>query len=328
MVKTLTLQEGETLKQNFSNYVEMATSAVDWTIFCTYQLQPNFSEGVQKILQLPTIQIACTKMSGGIMFDYIAPEDCIVFSLMTNISKKASIDQMKLSTGMISIVNDKKIYNFMCSDKVEFYDVSLRKSTHPALIESLNKAIDKYFIDEDQKMATLIKGFVDKYGEVGVLDKGTSIQIENEIVTAMTSLLKKQKPKKPSFTNSEKVAMSIKKKLFKHMDHKITVSSLAKKYNISEKGLQNGFNSLFGITPNQFMRLLKLNLVHHELVQKSAMQSTIEQVAQKWGFSHMGRFSKYYTELFGENPSVTLKKESPFIDGMKEQCVERKEEME
>ncbi len=49
-------------------------------------------------------------------------------------------------------------------------------------------------------------------------------------------------------------------------------------------------------------------------------------VAQKWGFRHMGKFSKYYTELFGENPSVTLKTK-PIIDGMNEHCVERKEEI-
>jgi hypothetical protein len=51
-------------------------------------------------------------------------------------------------------------------------------------------------------------------------------------------------------------------------------------------------------------------------------------VAQKWGFSHMGRFSKYYTDLFGENPSSTLKISIPQIDGMKVHCVERQEEMQ
>jgi hypothetical protein len=41
----------------------------------------------------------------------------------------------------------------------------------------------------------------------------------------------------------------------------------------------------------------------------------------------MGRFSKFYTELFLENPSVTLQKKNPLIDGMSEHCVERQEEM-
>jgi len=41
----------------------------------------------------------------------------------------------------------------------------------------------------------------------------------------------------------------------------------------------------------------------------------------------MGRFSKFYTELFGENPSVTLKSKSTSIDGMSTHCVERQEEI-
>ncbi|SFZ99111.1 hypothetical protein MNB_SV-5-1025 [hydrothermal vent metagenome] len=42
----------------------------------------------------------------------------------------------------------------------------------------------------------------------------------------------------------------------------------------------------------------------------------------------MGKFSKYYTELFGENPSLTLKTLNPMIDGMSEHCVVRREEID
>ena len=51
-VETRKLKKGETFKKEFVNYVEMASAAVDWTLFCSYQLQPNFTEGIYKILQL------------------------------------------------------------------------------------------------------------------------------------------------------------------------------------------------------------------------------------------------------------------------------------
>ena len=47
-------------------------------------------------------------------------------------------------------------------------------------------------------------------------------------------------------------------------------------------------------------------------------ETSVMKIAQKWGFAHMGRFSQYYTELFGENPSVTLKTAIPQIDGMQD----------
>ena len=326
-VETTKLAKGETLKKGFVNYVEMAKSAVDWTLFCSYQLKPKFSDGIYNILQLPSMQIVYTDMEGGIMFDYIAPEGSVTFSIMKNIAEKACIDQMKLETDMIIVTDDRKIYNLTCSGRVEFLDISLHKNADPKLRKKLTEAVDKYFIDNDQKMAKLIKGFVKEFTQNSPLDTQTSIQIEKQITEAMLQLLDEQEAQTPRFTKSEKIALEIKQKLFKHMDGKLTIASFAKEYTISAKSLQNAFRSLFDLTPNQFMRLLKLNLVHHELIQSKSSQTSVLKVAQKWGFAHMGRFSKFYTELFLENPSVTLKTDTPLPDGMKEHCVERKEEI-
>jgi len=326
-VETTKLQEGETLKKKFDNYAEMASAAVDWTLFCSYQLQPNFTEGIYKILQLPSLQIAYTDMSGGVMFDFVAPEECITFSIMKYITNTACIDQMKLETGMIAVMDDKKIYNFMCSDRVELIDISLNKNAHPILRKKLQKAVDKQYQDNDQTITILLKAIIDEFAEKATLDTQTSLRLETKITDAMIQLLDTQEAQTPHFTKSEKIALEIKQKLFKHMDGKLTIASLAKEYTISSKSLQNAFRSLFDLTPNQFTRLLKLNLVHHELVQLSSSETSVLKIANKWGFAHMGRFSKYYSELFGENPSVTLKNSNPLVDGMKEHCVERQEEI-
>jgi len=326
-VETLKLKDGEYLEKPFDNYLEMAESAVDWTLFCTYQLKPDFSEGIHKILQLPSMQIAFTDMRGGIMFDYVAPEECITISLMQHISQKACIDQMKLETSMIAVVDDKKVYNFVCSDQVELLDISFNKNADPLLLEKLAPAVEKYYWDKGQKIITLIKGIIDRYDAESPLDTETSAKIETEITTAILALLNGQEAQEPHFTKSEKIALKIKRELFKHMDHNMTVASLAKKHHISIKSLQNAFKSLFGITPNHFMRLLKLNLVHHELLQSGPAQITVQRAAQKWGFAHMGNFSRYYQELFGEKPSTTLCKDVLTIDGMKQHCVERQEEI-
>ena len=326
-VETTKLKQGETLKKDFDNYIEMATSAVDWTLFCSYQLQPNFTEGVYKILQLPSMQIAYTDMSGGVMFDFVAPEECITFSIMKHIANTACIDQMKLETGRIAVINDKKVYNFMCSDRVELIDISFNTNANPKLRKKLQEAVDKYYQDDKQELALLLKGIIDKFAENRILDTQTSMCLETEITDAILQLLDTQEAQTPHFTKSEKIALEIKQKLFKHMDGKMTTSSLAKAYKISEKSLQNAFRSLFDLTPNQFTRLLKLNLVHYELSQRKSSETSVLKVAGKWGFTHMGRFSKYYKELFGENPSLTLKTNNPMTDGIREHCVERKEEI-
>jgi AraC-like DNA-binding protein len=266
-------------------------------------------------------------MSGGIMFDYVTPEDCITFSVIKKIENRACIDQMKLEDGMIVITDDKKRYNFLCSDSVELFDISLNPKINPLLTSRLRDVVDLYYYDRDQTLATLLARIIENYAEVPNIDTQNSMKIEEEISQAMLQVLESQKAQIPHFTKSEKIAMEIKRRLFKHMDGNLTINTLAQEYDISTKSLQNAFRSLFDLTPNQFMRLLKLNLAHHELIHSHASQISVMQVAKKWGFRHMGRFSKYYSDLFGEKPSVTLKSDLPQVDGMQTHCVERQEEI-
>jgi AraC-like DNA-binding protein len=96
---------------------------------------------------------------------------------------------------------------------------------------------------------------------------------------------------------------------------------------VSEQTLQNAFKSLFGFTPKKFLQLLKLNLVHHDLQNAEPKSTTILTVASKWGFRHMGRFSKEYTILFEENPSFTLQSIEYLQGNMISTCTSRQEEM-
>ena len=111
------------------------------------------------------------------------------------------------------------------------------------------------------------------------------------------------------------------------MDIKVDLKALASEYDVTEKTLQNGFKSLFGFTPKLFLRQLKLNHVHHDLLEASPDTTYVSKIAHKWGFRHMGHFSQYYTELFKENPSITLEKQIECVDGIAENCALRVEEI-
>ncbi len=326
-IETLKLDDGVYHEKVFTTYLDMAKHAVDWTIFCFYQLQPKAISGIYKILSLPSIQIAYTEACGGVMYDYVAPENCINISIMYYISNKACIDEMKLKTDMIVIVDDQKIYNFMYNAQVRIFDISIKKSAHPRLIEKLTKSINKYYIDDDKQIALMLKDILSEYNNDIPLDIQTSSKIESKVIKIILNLLEKQEVQIPHFTKSELIALKMKNEIFKHADGNMSIKDLSKKHLISERSLQNSFKSLFDLKPKQFMRLLKLNLVHHELLKSHKEKITVQKIAQKWGFMHMGRFSKFYTELFLENPSLTLKRVNPNIDEMHKHCVERKEEM-
>ena len=82
--------------------------------------------------------------------------------------------------------------------------------------------------------------------------------------------------------------------------------ALAAAVGVSERCLQMHFLHAYGITPGHWARCLALHRVRDQLLKTDARKFTVEGVAQEYGFRHMGRFSAYYDELFGEFPSLTL----------------------
>jgi AraC-like DNA-binding protein len=75
---------------------------------------------------------------------------------------------------------------------------------------------------------------------------------------------------------------------------------------VSERTLQYAFRDQLGLTPNAYLRLLRLNGARAELLTPSRETTSVTRVATRWGFLHLGRFTRAYRNLFGESPAATL----------------------
>jgi AraC-like DNA-binding protein len=155
-------------------------------------------------------------------------------------------------------------------------------------------------------------------------------EIEKELIRKLDVVLSPLPPAHPTAiprpNPGEVAAFSVMEKFFSHMDGRFDSRELAALYGITPVTLQNGFKTLTGFTLQKFFRILKLNLAHSELVASAKGEKTVSQIASRWGFTHLGRFSGYYKELFGESPSETLAKRRPY-NAIESNCVARREEM-
>lgn len=92
--------------------------------------------------------------------------------------------------------------------------------------------------------------------------------------------------------------------------HNITddfdIDHLASLCHVSTKTLYNIFNRELGITPANYIRGIKLESIHQELRQGENIRNVTE-IAIRYGFTNLSRFSNQYKQLFGELPSATLK---------------------
>jgi AraC-like DNA-binding protein len=56
-----------------------------------------------------------------------------------------------------------------------------------------------------------------------------------------------------------------------------------------------------------YLRDVRLGRVHEDLLSAPAGSTTVTDVAYKWGFVHVGRFTKEYRRKFGQLPSRTMR---------------------
>jgi len=81
-----------------------------------------------------------------------------------------------------------------------------------------------------------------------------------------------------------------------------TVANLCMLTGASERSLQTAFKERFGVSPKTFINAVRLNGVRREL----RTAARVGDVANRWGFWHMGQFAADYKRMFLELPSETL----------------------
>ena len=92
------------------------------------------------------------------------------------------------------------------------------------------------------------------------------------------------------------------------IDQPCRLSRLAEAASCSERSLQLAFREAYGVGPVAWFRVMRLNEAHRELRDRGSSDTRIAEVAMRWGFGHLGRFSIEYRKRFGEKPSDTLER--------------------
>jgi transcriptional regulator GlxA family with amidase domain len=91
-------------------------------------------------------------------------------------------------------------------------------------------------------------------------------------------------------------------------DHPWTAASLASHACVSMRSLQEGFARHLGVSPMKYLRDVRLGRVRAQLMAADSVGGmTVSDVASRWGFVHLGRFTEAYRNKFGELPSQTLR---------------------
>lgn len=88
---------------------------------------------------------------------------------------------------------------------------------------------------------------------------------------------------------------------------KISMADLVAHCGVPERTLRKHFRAFMAVSPLEYWRQFRLAAAREEFL-KGLNDTSITEVATRFGFSHFGRFSGHYRRRFGETPSATLRR--------------------
>lgn len=107
----------------------------------------------------------------------------------------------------------------------------------------------------------------------------------------------------PTRPRSLKRAMSL---LEDHCAEPLTTADVAEAVGVSVRSLQEAFRTHLDTTPMAHLRAARIRRIHAEL-RAGGDDTTVTDVALRWGISHAGRFAQEYRRMYGQSPSQTLR---------------------
>jgi transcriptional regulator GlxA family with amidase domain len=82
---------------------------------------------------------------------------------------------------------------------------------------------------------------------------------------------------------------------------------------VSDRTLRICCREHLGMGPIRYMWLRRMHLARRALTRADRTTATVTQVATRFGFGELGRFSVEYRALFGESPSASLRQPLPML---------------
>ena len=305
---SLLFEKGLLVYQEFFEYKAMQESAKNWLFSSKYRFSTGSFYGCHDGLQLTDMQFGHAHQYEGILFEGYSPKDCLTIAVIQENYSVLCMNNIKMNLHDIITLDDTKAYDFISSGRVKVAIISIKKSTLLRRIPHILSIRNFKFKD----IKNLLSDTIEREWNLVLNNKNILTQedhldsIEERIIKALVTTFTNNPAEVSHLTNGEKTAIEIKSYLLNSLEKNISVEEVARKFNISEKTFQNSFKSMYGMTPKYFIQKIKLNKAHEDLL-SNKQDINVSNIAMKWGFTHFGRFSKYYKDVFGTLPSETLK---------------------
>jgi len=140
-------------------------------------------------------------------------------------------------------------------------------------------------------------------------------ELEDELIAALLLAMEQSHPgsqkQKAGKVESNKITQA-EEYLFANICNPVSRARLAEIAGVSIRSLSRAFAKRHGIGPMRFLKERRMEAARMELINSSPENTRVSDVALRYGFTELGKFSLLYKSLYGEKPSETLNNGSFF----------------
>jgi len=88
----------------------------------------------------------------------------------------------------------------------------------------------------------------------------------------------------------------------------VGVLDLVAHTHVSRRTLEHAFQDGMGVSPGAYLKAARLKALNRNLLVVDSGETSVDSVCTQHGFSHLGQLAADYRAMFGELPSVTLRR--------------------
>lgn len=297
------MKSSDIVHYRFDNFFDMKEYVKDRSLYYHYRFGADTFGGKFDIYKNQNFELLKISYFDGIMYSGHSPKGTLsLFILLDNGGGTLYANKKFMQDNEIIVYDDYYEYEISFSRPIKMGIVSMKKEFVTKSFPFLYEIVGKTYIDYNHILRDLFL-YMDK-------EETNNFIYEDKLKEFMKFLftnINNDTVKK--LTKSELLVFEIRDYLVDNLEKKELIKEMASHFGISERTLQIKFKKIFGLTPKKFIKLLKLNLAHEEML-LSKDQKKVSEIAMELGFENFGRFSKEYKKLYGKLPSEIIYKYS------------------
>lgn len=299
---------GLVVNEEFFDYKSLELGAKNHLMFSRFRLGSGPFYGVHSGIQLFNMQVGHADRHEGLMIRGYIPKACVTIAVMQTVESTLCIDRWPLQAGQIMVSDDSGPYEFASGGRVRMGIVSVRKATLAAAGIALPDTFPCVYEDADGAFSSAIDAVWQTVlnNHPGPISPDTMEAMETGMIASVANVFKMQRQPEPQHGIGALAAFEARDFILDQLDEPLPVGDLAERFGVTYRTLESAFAFLFGTNPKRLGDRLRLNCAHEELCGNDSRETSVSEVAMKWGFMHLGRFSQKHREVFGTYPKEEL----------------------